>query len=749
MSASLRPYQQVHAQRLREIIAARGVAHDGSDKGTGKTHIAASIIADMKVETLVICPLSVVPSWESVLADYGAKATVWNYESAWRRCGTVKPWGKGSFFEWTQKWGLFVYDECFPSDTFVRIGETEISIASVRPGMFVSTPHGLKKVLRCITKHGHHNLYRITHEGGSFECTASHRVATQRGWVRADDLQNLQDSVFRHQERHGQDVLQPEVQQCLPGAHAKTKHGYEPLSAGSKFETPTSRYGTHDEPEPDESAIRKETGPGFAYRHGPQAAGQGRQRCPADKISGIVIQIAGEAVGEGIRDRNSAFMELVPRSVLRSGEPLFENSRGMRREISQLSSPSSRRPQERENRNSAWLEVAALSERKNPEFHSPGHLGNKSRVLKVESSREVAEVYDLEVEGDHVYYADGVLVSNCHRTAGETTMQSKMMIASVRQQSKILTLSATAAHSPIKLRALGFALGLHQLSNFRDWLLSYGFVWHDIKLRSGKSFKKLFISKANQQTAMRLLSEQIFGQGNRGSRMRIADIPDFPKTQIEVRLIRAPEKSVAKLSDELRAFYAERVMRAALTTDEFARITFIRQSLETAKIPGIMDMIEDAMESTKVVVFTNYNVTIDELIKVATKNGWSFAVMRGGQPDAERAQAIMDFQANKLDVIFANIAAGSVGISLHDPVEKYPRTAIICPTFSAVDLSQATGRVARDGGGPSVQHIVYFAGTYEERVAKSVRRKLDCIDLLNDGELAGYEEDESLELKAP
>ena len=66
-----------------------------------------------------------------------------------------------------------------------------------------------------------------------------------------------------------------------------------------------------------------------------------------------------------------------------------------------------------------------------------------------------------------------------------------------------------------------------------------------------------------------------------------------------------------------------------------------------------------------------------------------------------------------------------------------PRTSFICPTFSAVDLKQVLGRPHRDGGGHSIQWLVYFRGTVEERVAKSVERKIANLDMLNDGDLAG------------
>jgi hypothetical protein len=75
-----------------------------------------------------------------------------------------------------------------------------------------------------------------------------------------------------------------------------------------------------------------------------------------------------------------------------------------------------------------------------------------------------------------------------------------------------------------------------------------------------------------------------------------------------------------------------------------------------------------------------------------------------------------------------------VGVSLHDLHGRYPRTALICPGWSATDLKQALGRVWRSGGkSTSIQRILYAAGTVEETVASRIEEKLRNLSLLNDG----------------
>lgn len=436
MSFALRPFQAPHADRLLAILQDRLTALDGSQCGTGKTFIGAWVAAQLKLKTLVVCPLSVVPTWEAILAQAGAVAfTVINWESAWRKLGRKVPWGKGSYFTFTDNWPFFIFDEC-------------------------------------------------------------------------------------------------------------------------------------------------------------------------------------------------------------------------------------------------------------------------------------------------------------HRAQSGTTNQGKLLIAATRQAkqtgSRILCLSATAADSPIKLGPLGYALGLHQWSDFRNWLDSHGCPEITLGRPGERQWVERVFLKPRQTEVMAQLHEDIFQK--RGARLRIADIPDFPKTQVGIRLLDGHDREVQRLSAELSAFYLQRSALSKMSEDFLAKMTYARQAFEVAKVPALLDMMEDALETSKVAIFCNYSATLDALGLECGKRKWSFGFIRGEQGAFARQQTISSFQSDNLDVCLANVMAGGVGVSLHS-IAKIARTALICPTFSSVDLMQCLGRVHRDGGGHSMQWLVYFKDTIEERVAKSVQAKIDRLDLLNDGDL--------------
>jgi superfamily II DNA or RNA helicase len=80
------------------------------------------------------------------------------------------------------------------------------------------------------------------------------------------------------------------------------------------------------------------------------------------------------------------------------------------------------------------------------------------------------------------------------------------------------------------------------------------------------------------------------------------------------------------------------------------------------------------------------------------------------------------------------IQAGGLGVSLHDLKGNHPRVSLLTPTDNAVELKQALGRVHRScGKSKSIQRIIFAAGTVEDKVCVSVRRKLGNIGTVNDG----------------
>ncbi len=321
------------------------------------------------------------------------------------------------------------------------------------------------------------------------------------------------------------------------------------------------------------------------------------------------------------------------------------------------------------------------------------------------------------------------------RCKARDSQNAKLLIAAKRQRIKTLLLSATAASNPLEMRAIGFALGLHNLRNFWSWAHAHGVS----KGRYGMEFD------GNPEHLARIHT-LIFKDLRAGSRMRIADIPDFPSTQIIAEPVgTGKEREIPAVYDQLK-----RDLNQAEANDDQGRkdeiaeeidasaanhLTILlraRQDIEHLKIGTFASMAADAVEEgMSVAIFVNF----DETLREAAASCGTDCVIHGGQSAAEREEAIRRFQSNEAAIIVCNIRAGGVGVSLHDPTGAKPRLALISPTYSAQDLRQALGRVHRAGGAHSIQRIIFAAGTVEERACAAVEAKLACIDTLNDGDL--------------
>jgi len=311
---------------------------------------------------------------------------------------------------------------------------------------------------------------------------------------------------------------------------------------------------------------------------------------------------------------------------------------------------------------------------------------------------------------------------------GASTQNSKVCLEALKAGYKMLFCSATNATNPLELRTVGMALKLFENNRqYYSWLYKHGVN----KGRFGLQFN-------GNPDVLKKLNKDIFV--DRGSRLTRDTIPNFPESQIIADCYDMEEDAQNKINeiyDEMEVELAKLSKKVKKEQkdgiNELTAILRARQKVELVKVPLFVEMIEESLENgMSVVVFLNFTETISALSnRLNTK-----CIVNGQVSDVDRQKNIDDFQSDKERVILVNIAAGGAGLSLHDINGKYPRIAIISPSYSAVLMRQATGRVWRDSAkSKSIQKIVFVAKTVEEKVCDSVNQKLKNMDLLNDGDL--------------
>jgi superfamily II DNA or RNA helicase len=263
--------------------------------------------------------------------------------------------------------------------------------------------------------------------------------------------------------------------------------------------------------------------------------------------------------------------------------------------------------------------------------------------------------------------------------------------------------------------AVGMVLGLHDgSSDFFHWLHRHGVRrgTFGFEFRGGKEH-------------LDKLNEALFPA--RGHRELPCDIPGFPKNQVSVMSIQTGRNS--EIDKALENLNSIRKDDAPLPIVDQLRA---RQTVELMKIPAIAELAEDYKQAgNSIAVFLNFKESIHQLaVKLNTP-----CLLTGDQTDDERAWNIDLFQSNSEPVIICQIQCGGVGVSLHD-VNNKPRVALISPSYSAVDLVQALGRINRASAvSPAVQKILVAAGTIEENIRNKLEKKIDTLNAILDSDL--------------
>jgi superfamily II DNA or RNA helicase len=353
-----------------------------------------------------------------------------------------------------------------------------------------------------------------------------------------------------------------------------------------------------------------------------------------------------------------------------------------------------------------------------------------------------------------------VIFDEGHRCKSFNSINAELMRATRRQGIRCLILSATLADSPLELDAAGFILGLHDsdsrptLTNpdpldFWRWARRYG-------CGPGVFSKFDFIgSPAEKQKHMLKLFKTIFPA--RGVRVRLEDLPWFPKTQITAELYESGftdrinqlydemSGAIEKLNARDARMKFERLERAreagfegdCLPDDPMIEHLRQRQKIELLKVPIFMELAKDAVASgMSVIIFVNFRQTIEELSHRLETNCVISGAQVGKNGELEREDNRLQFQDDQERIIICQSDAGGVGLDLHDVTGKHPRLSLISPGFNAKILRQICGRPCRAGGkSKSIQRVIFCAGTVEEPIQKVVASKLDRLDALIDGDL--------------
>jgi len=338
-----------------------------------------------------------------------------------------------------------------------------------------------------------------------------------------------------------------------------------------------------------------------------------------------------------------------------------------------------------------------------------------------------------------------LIFDEVHRAMGRDSKNSELVRQARRQNIRALAMSATLADTPLEMDAIGYLLRLHdgyrpkttladvmagrEALSFNQWTAKHG---------CGLNKQGEWVFRGNpekQRKEMAKIWKQIYPDC--GVRVRIRDLPPgvFPETQVTAELYEMEE------SGRIEALYAQ--MAASIDAlrkraeGDFGSPAVEqlreRQEVELLKLPVFVELAKESVAAGRsVVIFVNFRQSILELSRMLNTD----CIIDGTVLGDKRERNRLRFERNECREIICNGEAGGVGCDLDDVTGDFPRTVLISSGFNAKTERQKTGRTARiRSKSPSLVRYIFAAGTVEEGVQKSLARKLDNMDSLNDGDL--------------
>lgn len=700
-------------------------------------------------------------------------------------------------------WDMLVVDECFPYNTRVRTDQGLLKIGdiveqglAVRVASFDLSCNVLQ--YKCITGYVkkpinlNHRLVSIKHELGEIVCTENHMIWTEVGYVEAGNIKSgarvlvLPQEIYDHAQ--GQDNSKVLLQEsCFlldersstgeGGDQYRNNHDHKNLCVvrkGIQFQddgswqrkaqvlrepmrgemenepTGTQRNSEHMgkracgwEPIGNDPARRGSTNASNEPRSDYQGAyrsGRGKVERRTQNVfetgwkrttNRSTVEISGGfGMGYGSAHingtREGSIRKLTP--VLQSGfgEQNIESGCGSGWENAPVEAVEVSRPAQRSGIVSVGVVSVEVLERSRYAEFGCGGTGNQY-------------VYCLEIEDNHNFFAEGVLVSNCHLIKNKKTIRSQN-VKSIKARRNIRMTGTPIVNRPIELFNIITDLAPDQFGSFWSFAKRYanarndGWGWQF----DGASNLDELQKRLRETIMVRRLKSEVLTELPRKVRQVIEMEPDTAAQKQAVRREQGYEKQSEERLARLRAdvelakgidedAYVMAVERLQDSTQvDFTEMSRLRHETALSKVDTVIAHIMACLEDNdnKIVIAAHHRDVVDA-IKAGLME-YNPVVLMGGMSERDRQASVDTFQNDpKCRVFVGGIMAAGVGITL---------TAASHVVFAELDwvpgnITQFEDRCHRIGQTQTVlvQHIV-LNDSLDARMAKMLVEKQAVID---------------------
>lgn len=338
-------------------------------------------------------------------------------------------------------------------------------------------------------------------------------------------------------------------------------------------------------------------------------------------------------------------------------------------------------------------------------------------------------VYDLEIEDNHNYFADGILVHNCHMLKSLTAIRSKAVRQLSRYTPRILLLTGTPLLSrPAEL------FSLLNMVDPKEWPQWWGYA---------KKYCDMKQTRWGIDTSGASNVEELHQRIRKYFIRRTKDeiLPDLPpKNFMEIPVQLSPD--IAKeynRAEEDFAYYlrsggaSDASIKKMLQAEKLTQLNVLRALSARGKIDTAKELIENIVESgEKVLVFGSFLEPVkrlQEALKVPS------VVITGETPIPEREEIVRRFQEDpEVRVFFGSFKASGVGLTL----TAASSVVTIDLPWNPADFNQAIDRCHRIGATHDSINIYKLISrdTVDETMLDILKEKQRVFDRVIEGKTA-------------
>jgi superfamily II DNA or RNA helicase len=736
--------------------------------GTGKSLVASMVMLGTSAQrTLIVSPLRVVPVWidqfrrhlsvrivtVALDEDAGSVAgkqklaeeklrlaettglpfvAVINYDSVWRE----------PFAEWAlkQNWDLVIADECVPAGTKIATPNGDRPIESIQAGdKVLGFDHrSLSMVTATVTRTFRRRTRTSLVEIGSTRLTPAHPVWVENNGYTPAVRVSLQDYIRRINAdgrvevrmvrdlvstAEAPEVLQPivlgQVAHVQAGLRGQTEHpqasrGLPPSHAASSPQSPSNGKSSVLSTFQPQSIPRSGEAFRVQQQNPPEAVGiwishaERRKWQRAYSSAALAVQSPRLAYRVYRANEGSTWLS-VPLQAGHCQSGTQDCDRSGRSKSLEQGDPSQGHQEDA---------VSGRAGMDGSAFPECGSIGESFRGPAGDSGGHV--VYNLETTSGN-YFADGLLVHNCHRLkapGGKASLYFKGLRNHTRYR---LGLTGTPMpHSPLDVYAQFRFLDPSIFGpSFNAFKQKYAVM--------GGFENKQVTGYKNLEDLERLMRQATFRVGK-----DILELP--PQTHITFHCALSPQCQAIYRSVE-EDFIAE--VQGGTITAANAMVALLRlqqitggwvktddgryRRVDFAKQRLLADVLDDIGPEEPVVIFCRFHADLDAVHEACASLGRTSLELSGRRDELAR------WQSGQGQVLAAQISSGGVGIDL----SRARYSIYYSLSFSLGEYDQSLSRIHRPGQTRPVEHIHLVARrTVDERIMRAIERRAEVIQAI-------------------